>query len=220
MAAIRDSSNDNSGLIASPPILVAYTIIPWIGVMILGYAIAPWFSETPGQRDNFLLRSGIGALVLFTLLRFANIYGDPFPWSSQERGGMYTLLSFLNVTKSPPSLLFLCVTLGTSCLLLVVVNKLSESVKQFFITYGSVPFFYFIVHLSVISIASYLWTYLSFGKGINLSFTSPKEWPAEYEPNLWRAYFIWVLLIGVLYFPCRWYTGYKSRNKTWWISYL
>jgi uncharacterized membrane protein len=206
--------------ISNPPILVAYTIVPWVGVMLLGFVIGSWFTNKSQTRDNLLLSSGISALVLFVGLRFLNIYGDPSPWRVQERGSIYTVLSFLNVTKSPPSLLFLCITLGTACLLLVLVNKLSTGVKQFFITYGRVPFFYFIVHLAVISFTSYVWTYVSFGKAVNLSFMSVKEWPTGYNPSLLRAYFVWLLLIGALYFPCRWYARYKSKSKAWWVSYL
>ena len=206
--------------IVNPPILVAYTIIPWVGVMLLGYVIGSWFIHLPQQRDTFLLRLGIVALIFFIALRSVNIYGDPSPWDIQERGGVYTLLSFVNVTKSPPSLLFLSVTLGIACLLLVLANKVSVSLKQILMTYGRVPFFFFIVHLAVISASSYAWTYLSFGKALNLSFTPAKDWPAGYEPSLWRTYMVWLALVVVLNFPCRLYAQYKSKNKAWWVSYL
>jgi uncharacterized membrane protein len=206
--------------ISNPQILVAYTIVPWVGVMLLGYVIGPWFTYELRRRDNQLLGSGILALALFVALRSLNIYGDPSPWSVQERGNIYTVLSFVNVSKSPPSFLFLCVTLGTAFILLVLVNKLSVSVKKVFMIYGKVPFFFFIAHLAVISFTSYVWTYLSFGKGVNLSFSSAKDWPSEYYPGLLRTYFVWLLLVIALYFPCRWYADYKSKSKTWWVSYL
>ena len=206
--------------IGSPPILVAYTIVPWAGVMLLGFGIGSWFTYEPQRRERLLLIAGVSSLALFIVLRFLNIYGDPSPWSVQERGGIYTLLSFINVTKSPPSLLFLCITLGTSCILLVLASRLSAGIKQFLTVYGRVPFFFFIVHLAVISVTSYLWTYLSFGRGVNLSFASVKEWPVEYQPSLLRAYFVWLLIVGALYFPCLWYARYKSKSKAWWVSYL
>lgn len=206
--------------ISKPPVLVAYTIVPWVAVMLLGYVVGSWFNYSPGTRNKLLLRAGAFALILFIALRFLNVYGDPAPWTTQERGSIYTFLSFLNVSKSPPSLLFLSVTLGMACILLVLLNKISPRVKQFFITYGRVPFFYFIVHLAIISLASYVWTYIAFGKSVNLSFEDPKNWPAGYEPNLWRAYVVWLLLILVLYFPCKWYGKYKARSKAWWVSYL
>jgi len=206
--------------ISNPPVLVAYTIVPWVGVMLLGFVMGEWFNYPSQTRDKFLLITGTSALILFVVLRFLNIYGDPSPWSIQERGDMYTFLSFLNVSKSPPSLLFLSVTIGAACILLVGLNKIPTGVKQVFITYGRVPFFFFIVHLAVISFAAYVWTYISFGKAVNLSFEKSANWPAAYQPNLLRACIVWLLLVTLLYFPCKWYGNYKARNKAWWVSYL
>jgi len=206
--------------ISNPPVLVAYAIAPWMSVMLLGYVMGSWFNYPAQKRDKLLLTAGVSALILFIVLRFLNVYGDPSPWSIQERGGMYTFLSFLNASKSPPSLLFLSVTLGTSCILLVLVNRLSPGIKKVFITYGRVPFFYFILHLVIISLSAYLWTYFAFGKAVNLSFESPKDWPAGYHPNLLRAYVVWVLLVVLLYVPCRWYGRYKAESGKWWVSYL
>jgi len=206
--------------ISSPPILVAYTIVPWVAVMLLGYVIGAWFNYPSQKRDKLLLSVGVFALILFVALRFLNIYGDPSPWSTQERGSIYTFLSFINVSKSPPSLLFLSVTLGIACILLVLLNKISTGVKRVFITYGRVPFFFFIVHLAVISLAAYVWTYLSFGKAVNLSFEKTEDWPAAYQPSLIRAYFVWLLLVVLLYFPCKWYGNYKAKSSAWWVSYL
>jgi hypothetical protein len=167
-----------------------------------------------------LVRSGVATLVLFFVLRFTNVYGDPSPWAVQDRGGIYTVLSFLQVSKSPPSLLFLSVTLGVMCLLLVLADRVRGGAKAFLVVFGRVPFFFFILHLAVISATSYLWTYLAYGRGINLSFVSPKEWPATYSPSLLRTYAVWVLLIVLLYFPCRWYARYRAKSKAWWTSYL
>ncbi|WP_160143975.1 DUF1624 domain-containing protein [Chryseolinea soli] len=206
--------------IGEPPILVAYTIVPWVGVMLLGYVIGPWFFSPAETRNKLLLSSGGLALVLFFVLRFLNLYGDPSPWSIQERGGIFTLLSFLKVSKSPPSLLFLSVTLGVACILLTQAERIPARAKQVLITYGRVPLFYFIAHLALISVTSFLWTYFAFGKGVNLSFTPAKDWPAEYHPGLLRAYFVWLLLMAALYYPCRWYGHYKTKTKRWWVSYL
>ena len=107
-----------------------------------------------------------------------------------------------------------------SCILSVVLNKISNGLKQILVTYGRVPFFFFIVHLAVISFSAWVWTYISFGKGIDLSFENPKNWPAGYQPSLARAYFVWLLLIIILYFPCRWYGEYKAKSKGWWVAYL
>jgi uncharacterized membrane protein len=207
-------------VIGEHPILVAYTIIPWVGVMLLGYAVGPWFSNQEQSRKASLLQAGAFALLVFVALRFLNIYGDPFPWSVQERGGVYTVLSFLKVTKAPPSLLFLSVTLGVACIVLAYADRMSARVKQFLTVYGRVPFSYFLLHLAIISATSFLWTWLAFGKGVNLSFVSPKEWPEAYHPSLLRAYIVWVLVVVVLYFPCQWFGNFKARSKAWWASYL
>lgn len=206
--------------INKPPILVAYTIVPWVGVMLLGYVIGPWFFYKPPIRNKLLLRIGIGGLILFFVLRFLNSYGDPSPWGMQERGWVFTLLSFLKVSKYPPSLLFLSVTLGIACILLSQMEKIPAKAKEILVTYGRVPLFYFILHLAIISVTSFLWTRFTFGKGVNLSFIPAKDWPVEYHPSLLRVYFLWVLLIVALYFPCRWYTRYKAKSKVWWVSYL
>ena len=201
-------------------ILVAYAIVPWVGVMLLGFVMGSWFTQPPQVRRKFLLRSGWFALILFVSLRFLNLYGDPAPWSFQVRGSVYTLLSFLKVSKSPPSLLFLSVTLGTAFLLLAKADEFSDRFKKILMTFGRVPFFFFVIHLAIISLTSYLWTYFSFGKGINLSFTPSKDWPIQYEPSLIRTYFLWLFLVIFLYFPCRWFGNWKSKTKTWWVSYL
>ncbi|MES2894010.1 MAG: heparan-alpha-glucosaminide N-acetyltransferase domain-containing protein [Bacteroidota bacterium] len=206
--------------IDKPPVLVAYTIVPWVGVMLLGYVVGVWFGYDRERRNKLLLISGTVALLLFFALRLLNMYGDPAPWSSQERGSVYTALSFMNVSKSPPSLLFLSVTLGIASFLLVAADHLSTGVKRICSTYGRVPFFFFILHLAVISLASYAWTYIAFGESVNLSFVSAKEWPTDYQPSLWRTYIVWMLLLICLYFPCLWYGKYKSTSKAWWVSYL
>jgi len=102
----------------------------------------------------------------------------------------------------------------------VLANKFSAGVKKVLSIYGQVPFFFFVVHLALISAASYVWTYFSFGKAVNLSFSSPKDWPANYEPSLFRAYLVWLLLVAILYFPCRSFAKFKAKNKAWWVSYL
>jgi uncharacterized membrane protein len=206
--------------IAQPPTLVAYTIVPWVGVMLLGYSIGSWFTYPAKKRDALLLRSGVAALLIFLVLRYSNVYGDPSPWQPQERGSVYTLLSFINVSKSPPSLLFLCVTLGIASLLFVLIERISLRLRNFLVVYGRVPLFFFILHLVVISFGSYIWTWISYGKAINLSFTPAKDWPSGYEPNLWRAYLVWILLIAILYFPCHWYGRYKAKTGSRLLSYL
>ena len=88
-------------------------------------------------------------------------------------------------------------------------------------TYGRVPLFYYLLHFSLISGGSYVWTWVAFGRPYNLAFTSSvQDLPAGYHPSLWRAYAVWAAVVLLLYWPCRWYQGYKQRHRYWWLSYL
>jgi len=156
----------------------------------------------------------------FVILRLINVYGDPAPWSVQSRGVMYTILSFINVTKYPPSLQFVLLMLGIGLVLLAFFGNAKGLVTEWLRVFGQVPFFYYILHLALISMGAFAWTRLSFGRYVNLGFSSPAEWPAAYSPSLLRVFVVWVLVVVVLYFPCRWFARYRKDHKTWWLSYL
>jgi uncharacterized membrane protein len=203
-----------------PPLLVAYTILPWVAVVAVGYVVGPWFQQPGPQRARWLRRAGVGLLGLFVVLRATNWYGDPFPWSVQDRGLVYSALSFINVTKYPPSLLFLSLTLGVALLLLSVAEGLPSRLHQWLSTYGRVPLFYFLLHLAFISAGAFLWTALTFGKPVNLAFAAPGTLPVAYHASLLRAYVVWVVVVSLLYWPCRWYQGFKQRHTYWWLAYL
>ena len=203
-----------------PPLLVAYSIGPWLGVMLAGYVLGPWFALPLPQRRRRLRGAGLLALALFVALRATNWYGNPAPWSAQSRGLGYTALSFLNVTKYPPSLLFLCLTLGGALLLLSGTEQAASRPVRWLRTFGQVPFFYFVVHLLLISGAAWVWTRFAFGQPVNFSFAAVSQWPAAYHPSLLRAYAVWGVVVLTLYWPCRWYQRYKRRHSHWWLSYL
>jgi hypothetical protein len=133
---------------------------------------------------------------------------------------MFTIMSFINVTKYPPSLLFLSMTIGMAMLMLIIFNKNENRITTFFKTYGEVPFFYFVIHIPLISLSAWIWTLISFGEGVNLSFTNPADWPTGYIPSLVRTYLVWIVLVFVLYYPCRWFSHYRKTHKQWWLSYL
>lgn len=206
--------------IGKQPVLVAYTILPWAGVMLAGYLIGSWFLYEPAQRDKLLITAGIASLALFVVLRSINLYGDPASWDVQPRGVVYTAFSFINVSKYPPSLQFICLTVGVGLLLLYVFNYWTNRVTSFLQVYGRVPFFYYLLHLPLINISALLWTYLAFGKAINLSLTRPDQYPVAYHPSLLRAYLAWVLVVAALYFPCRWFSRYRREKGYWWLSYM
>jgi uncharacterized membrane protein len=199
--------------------VMAYPILPWLGIMLAGYVVGKWFVE-PTQLTKRLTLTGIILLALFIIVRATNLYGDPIEWSVQDRGTVFTVLSFLNISKYPPSMLFIFVTLGIGFVLLAAFNKTRTFIGDVLSVYGQVPLFYFILHLMLISATAYTWTYLQFGSFINFAFLPSDQWPKEYEPNLGRAYLIWMIIVVALYFPCKWYGNLKSTNKKWWMSYL
>ncbi|MBF9140486.1 DUF1624 domain-containing protein [Hymenobacter properus] len=203
-----------------PPLLVPYSFLPWLGLMLAGYAVGPWFRLPLAARNRRLRLAGTALLVLFVALRATNWYGDPQPWSVQPRGMLYTVLSFINITKYPPSLLFVCLTQGVALWLLSISETATGQLSRWLRTFGQVPFFYYLLHLLLISGAAWVWSYLAYGQPFNFSFAEPKDWLAGYEPSLARAYAVWAGVIFTLYWPCRWYRGYKQRHSYWWLSYL
>lgn len=202
------------------PVLVAYALGPWLGVLLAGYLVGPWFQLPLPQRNQQLRWAGAGLLGLFGVLRATNWYGDPFLWSAQPQGLLHTALSFINVTKSPPSLLFLCLTLGVALLLLSWVETATGQLSRVLRTFGQVPFFYYLLHFSLLSGAAWVWTTLMFGRAVNLAFAPVSAWPSAYVPSLGRAYLVWALVVLALYWPCRWYQRFKQQHTYWWLSYL
>jgi uncharacterized membrane protein len=205
---------------SGPTLLVAYSVGPWLGVMLAGYLIGAWFELPLPERTRRLRLTGVALLVLFVGLRATNWYGDPQPWSEQLRGGLFTVLSFLKVSKYPPSLLFCCLTLGVALLLLSMTEQITSRPARWLRTYGQVPFFYYLLHLLLISSSAWIWTRLAFGQPVNFSVTPALQWPAAYQPSLARCYVVWLVIVLATYWPCRWYQTYKQRHTYWWLSYL
>ena len=208
---------------AAHSILVAYSFLPWTGIMILGYCCGKLFTAgtAPLHRKKILLAAGSGLLLLFVLLRSINLYGDPFAWTSQ-RNSTITMLSFLNANKYPPSLIFCCMTLGPLLLLLAMLENSNNRLTRFFMVYGSVPLFYFIGHFLLIHL---LCTALFFASGHPLSqaFTASSPFgfrPASFGYPAPTVYLLWLLVVLVMYPLCKKYGKYKSTHRQWWLSYL
>lgn len=202
-----------------PRLPVLYPLIPWIGVMAVGYVFAPLLlrPDPPRRRALFLLG---GALTLaFVLLRASNLYGDPQPWQVEPRPGM-TLVSFLNAQKYPPSLAYLLMTLGPAIMLLPVFERARGWFATFFDTVGRVPFFYYVVHIYLIhAIAGVVLV----ARGYPLALvTSPFFlYPDSWGFGLPVIYAIWVGAVLLLYPACRWFAGVKERRRDlWWLGYL
>lgn len=202
-----------------------YAIIPWTGVMLLGYVFGSIYKSSfdPLRRRKILLYSGVGALAVFVVLRYFNLYGDPEPWSVQ-RNGVYTFLSFLNVSKYPPSLLYSLLTIGVGLIVLSLTENIQNKLTAIFIVYGNVPFFYYVLHFYLIRGINVIVFFLQ-GFGTNQIVDPTHQNPFLFSPkgfgfNLGGVYLVWLLVIFILYFPCRWFSKYKKTHNQWWLSYL
>jgi len=203
------------GCTSGQPYFVAYPLVPWIGVMALGYLFADLLRAQGGLTR--IRNIGLGLIAAFVLLRFANVYGDPSPWAVQDGGLVDSIKSFFNVSKYPPSLLYLLITLGLGLSMMQVLERLASSASAtmsriggWIAVFGRVPFFYYVIHVPLIHVTARL--YYGWGNG-DWWYNSPDTWPADYEPNLWLTYLVWVSLVWALYFPCRWYADLKQRRK-------
>ena len=202
--------------------LVAYPILPWLGIMLAGFAAGRLFTLAPEKRSRILFRLALGALALFALLRFTNLYGDPVPWSHQKNA-MFTVLSFLNVNKYPPSLLFSLVTLGIMLLVLGAAEGKDNATTRFLLVYGRVPLFYFLVHFYLLHLLMFVMVFLQGFHPADLRFGPVLFGRPEQGSGipLWGVYLVWVSVVLVLYPVCRWYGRYKAAHKEMkWLRYL
>lgn len=202
--------------------MVAYPWIPWFGIMLLGFACGTVFKKEAKQRRQFLLSAAAIALAVFLVLRFVNGYGDPAPWQAQKTTG-FTILSFLNVSKYPPSLLYTSVFLGIMFLLLYVFERIQGGITRVVSVYGKVPMFYYLLHLCVIRIALFIMVFAQGFRWKDLSF-APFQFGRPTSGSgisLPMVYIVWILIVALLYPVCKWYVGYKfSHRDKWWLSYL
>ena len=205
---------------------VRYPALPWIGIMLVGYYLgglyAPGFN--PVKRKNLLLSLGIGAMILFIMLRSGNFYGDAAHWSTQKNT-IFSLLSFLNVTKYPPSLLYTLVTLGPALIFLALAERPLHAFSEKIMVFGRVPMFFYLAHILLIHllavpgavIAGYKASDMILATGVNVA---PQL--KGYGFNLLTVYIIWIGLILLLYPFCKWFDCYKKENvsRNRWLSYL
>lgn len=206
-------------------ILVGYPIIPWIAVMSLGYCFASLYDNSfdAFKRKRILNGLGLGSILLFFLLIAIHSYGDPVKWTNYGYT-VKTVMSIFNVSKYPPSLLYLLVTLGGAFIFLANTEKLKGKVVDFFCVFGRVPFFYYIIHLYLIHVLALLAAVLT-GFGWQAMILSKHITKTEalkgYGFNLITVYLVWILVIALLYPLCKKFDAYKQAHKEkWWLSYL
>jgi uncharacterized membrane protein len=193
-------------------VAIIYPLIPWVGVMALGYACGAWLVRPEAERRRVLLRVGVAATVAFVALRASNLYGDPHPWTAQKNAA-FTLLSFLNVEKYPPSLCYLLITLGPALVFLSLADRASGPVARLLTIYGRVPLFYYLLHVFLINVTA-LAIYLAKHGHPPTSLGYEHYWP------LWGVYGIWIAVVAVLYPACRWYAEKKRTSRSVILSYL
>ncbi|MCB9045112.1 MAG: DUF1624 domain-containing protein [Chitinophagales bacterium] len=201
-------------------VFVIYPIIPWIGVMATGYCFGSILQQDERTRNKQLYLLGGTTILFFLIIRATKLYGDPAPWEPQENFSR-TVLSFINCEKYPPSLLYLLMTLGPAILIMPLLEKMSGAAGRFFIVFGRVPMFYYILHIYLVHAMALVWCVMQglpadyFTDG-NMIFAPKQGWGYE----LPVVYMVWILAILLLYVPCRWFMYIKLNHKKWWLSYI
>lgn len=210
----------SEGVPVTPEItfLPIYPLIPWIGVMATGYVFGLILLQEPERRKNILLRLGLAMIGLFIVLRTLNVYGDLHRWTTQK-DALYTFFSFMNVTKYPPSLDYLLVTLGPAIVALAFLEKGMGRLGRFFVVYGRVPMFYYIVHIYLIHALTIV-AGVALGYDAALFLNGFFGFPEGYGFGLGVVYLVWIGVVLVLYPACRWFGELKRRRKDVWLSYL
>jgi len=204
-------------------IMIAYALLPWTGVMLLGYVFGSVYKSgfDAAERKKILLYNGFGLLGLFLVFRGFNLYGDPAHWFV-HRTPLITFLSFLNVTKYPCSLLYLSMTIGTALVVLAYTEKAANRFTAICTVYGKVPFFYYVIHWYLIDVIHVILFFVMgyTGKQIvnpNSHFVfAPDGWGF----SLGGVYLIWLVVVVIMYRPCKWFGNYKKTHRQWWLSYL
>ncbi|WP_083478332.1 DUF1624 domain-containing protein [Lacinutrix himadriensis] len=202
-----------------------YPLMPWIGLMTLGYFLGQLYLPTfnSKKRIKILYGAGILLLVLFLVFRISNLYGDLHPWTKQN-SLTYSILSILKVTKYPPSFAFICITIGPALILLAAFENFKNSLSKIFITIGQVPMFFYVVHIYIIHVVA---IFAALATGYQFSDMILNVW-IPFSPDLKGygfslpiVYLVWLGILVVLYPITKKYNRYKKDNKDkWWLSYL
>jgi uncharacterized membrane protein len=202
-----------------------YPLVPWIGVMAAGYGFGTLLLRSQDKRRRWLLELGIGLTVAFIVIRATNFYGDPHAWVTQKTG-LFTIFSFINTEKYPPSLLYLLMALGPAIIVLGLFDRISHPLRRPLVTLGRVPLFFYLLHLAVIHALAVAFAYARYGhaewmfRNVTVPSNSVLPYPQGYGYNLVIVYAIWLAVVLILYPVCRWFANVKSRRREGWLSYL
>lgn len=200
-------------------LMVLYPIIPWIGVMAVGYAFGSFFKLDGQYRRTLFIRIGLACLCLFLILRGFNIYGDPVEWHTQ---GIWwkSILSFINFQKYPPSLAYLLMTLGIAILALGFLDDIDNKLTRIFTVYGRVPMFYYMAHLYLGHTTQLV---VAFFGGYQLKYFFRGlfvGYPPSFGYGLPVVYLVWIFVVVALYLPCRWFMKIKQTRTDKWLRYF
>ena len=202
-------------------LIVGYTLMPWFAVMALGYCCGVVFTWAPERRQRFLVRIGLATTIAFVVLRAINIYGDPSRWATQKSAAM-TLVSFLNTTKYPPSLLFLLMTVGPALVVMGWLEHVRLRESNPLIVFGRTPLFFFLIHMFIGHLLAVAMDYARYHQFFwdPLNMTGKADLPPGFGWSLWTSYAAWITVVLLSYPLCRWYAGLKKAGRYWWLSYL
>ena len=178
------------------------------------------FLKEARERKKLLLQIGLVVSISFLFVRGINFYGDPHPWSLQKNL-IFTIMSFLNCEKYPPSLLYLSMTLGPALMLLGGIRETTGRLSRAVVTLGRVPFFLYVVHLFLLHAIAVVMAQLCFGDAIWLFRGLPiLSKPGNYGVSLPGVYTLWIAVVLMLYPLAHWFEALKQRRHDWWLSYL
>jgi len=197
----------------------AYPLFPWVGVMAFGFGLSQVFEQPPARRNTILLRAGLALTAGFFLIRVFDLYGDPNPWQIHPAAMTATIMDFLNVTKYPPSLDYLLMTLGPAAVLCSFADRARGIVKEVLVMYGRVPFAFYVTHFFLIHFLSVLLGLIQ-GFTLHEMMTHYRFYPKGYGVGLAGVYTVWTLVVLLLYPFCRWVGKVKAQRRDWWLSYL
>jgi len=200
-------------------ILFYYPLLPWIGVIACGYGCARLFTLEEQKRKRSFLLIGISLITLFFILRLINAYGEPVPWQVVPNNILQSILSFFKVSKYPPSLMFLSITLGPAFIFLAYAQSWQGKLTNILITFGRVPFLFYIAHIYWIHLLAATVGTLQ-GLPANTMFGFFFFYPKEWGFSLIAVYVVWLFVLFSLYPLCAWFSRIKQQRKDWWLSYL
>lgn len=203
---------------AAIAVKISYPLLPWVGVIMLGYLAGGWFQLAAQRRQQWLLRSGLLALAALVLLRGFNLYGETLDWQVQPTV-LLTMMDLLNFTKYPPSLDFLLLTLGLMCLALRALERAATANpaarwQQVLADFGAAPMFFYLLHLYALLLLYNL---------ALLVFAPNQQTPYGAMLGVSHVGWVWliaVLLAAALYWPTRWFAGFKQRSRWRWVRYF